>query len=191
MQRRVGRSRSSRAPPGGHGPRPPCLQRPHRPRGAQHADRDRPTWACWGAEGTGPEAGPAAVVTPPWTSRRHGGAPETHAVARWATAAGRLRHRHPCRHRTHTLRRKQGPSTHLTRACSHVSRCGDHDPMRVPARMIALPDVVCQAVNTHGCSGGWHHGPPTRAGAPARERWRAAGQSAAAAVDAMPRAREG
>ena len=52
--------------------------------GAQHADRDRPTWACWGVEGTGPKPGPAAVVTPPWTRRRHGGAPETHAGARWA-----------------------------------------------------------------------------------------------------------
>ena|SRR5438132_9484770 len=31
----------------------------------QHADRDRPTCACWGVEGTGPEAGPAVVVTPP------------------------------------------------------------------------------------------------------------------------------
>jgi hypothetical protein len=112
---------------------------------AQHADRDRPTCACWGVAGTGPEAGSTAVVTPPWTSRRHGGAPETHAVARWAAAAGRPRHRHPCRHRTHTLRRTQGPSTHLTSACPHLSRCGDHDPMRDPARMSALPDVVCHA----------------------------------------------
>jgi hypothetical protein len=132
--------------------------------GAPHADRDRSTWACWGVAGTGPEAGSIAVVTPPWTSRRHGGAPETHAVARWATVAGRPRHRHPCRHRTHTLRHKQGPSTHLTSACHHLSRCGDHDPMCDPASMRALPDVVCQAVNTHRCSGGWHRGPPTQAG---------------------------
>jgi hypothetical protein len=115
VPRRGGRSRSSRAPPGGHGPRPldhqacsGCIVLA----GVQHADRDRPTSACWGVPGTGPEAGSTAVVTSPWTSRRHGGAPETHAVARWAAAAGRPRHRHPCHHRTrYATRKAQAPTS--------------------------------------------------------------------------------
>jgi len=108
----------------------------------------------------GPEARSTAVVTPPWTSRRHGGAPETYAVARWATAAGRPRHRHPCRHRTRYAARKVPAPTspvHVTtsRGVETVTPCAPQPGWECCRTSFARPSSLRpgpRRVSTSSCS---------------------------------------